>query len=199
MLEVVNDLYSSEVAQRAGDHGVEVTADYALRQGAIPVPATLLTELLERISRSDSGMRGRHYSEYPFKTRVDGGPRDEFEWEALAHLKRYPDEPYVRFVRDEDGGTVLRRATARRMQQSCVDCHNHHPDSIKTDWKVGDVRGVLEIVRPLTGDEESVRSGLRGSFVLVGVVSALLLGLTGSALVIGGKRRRSRIAKGGAQ
>ncbi|TIU12957.1 MAG: DUF3365 domain-containing protein, partial [Mesorhizobium sp.] len=31
------------------------------------------------------------------------------------------------------------------MGQVCVTCHNSHPDSPKTDWKVGDVRGIQEI------------------------------------------------------
>src|SRR5450631_576232 len=31
------------------------------------------------------------------------------------------------------------------MGQTCVACHNTHPDSPKRDWKVGDVRGIQEI------------------------------------------------------
>jgi len=31
------------------------------------------------------------------------------------------------------------------MGSACVKCHNSHPDSIKTDWKVGDVRGLQVI------------------------------------------------------
>lgn len=35
------------------------------------------------------------------------------------------------------------------MDQGCVDCHNAHPDSPKTDWRVGDVRGVQVVQIPL--------------------------------------------------
>ena len=38
----------AEVVQRLGGHGIEVTADYAAKEAAVPLPATLLTELLER-------------------------------------------------------------------------------------------------------------------------------------------------------
>jgi len=31
------------------------------------------------------------------------------------------------------------------MGPACVACHNSHPDSPKTDWKVGDVRGIQEV------------------------------------------------------
>jgi class 3 adenylate cyclase len=32
------------------------------------------------------------------------------------------------------------------MGPACVNCHNSHPESPKRDWKVGDVRGIQEIV-----------------------------------------------------
>ena len=193
MLEVVNELYSSEVVERAGHHGVEATADYAQRAGAIPLPATMLTVLLERISESESGMRGRLYSEHPFRNRTPqdgGGPQNALEWEALRRLREEPEVPFQRFVEDYDGRPALFYATARRMQASCVECHNHHPDSTKRDWKVGDVRGVLEIMRPLERDVARARAGLRGSFVLVGVLSALLLTVFVAFSLLSGPRRR---------
>jgi hypothetical protein len=183
LLQTVNDMYSSEVVARAGEHGVRATADYATREGAIPLPATLLAELLACISQGETGMSGRQYSEYPFRGR-EHPPLDSFERDALAHLMARPDEPFVRFE-DLEGRPVVRRATARLMQASCVECHNNHPDSTKTDWRVGELRGVLEIIRPLDRDEARVRAGLRTSFLLV----ALLLAVAGSALVLAGRRR----------
>ncbi len=192
MLEVVNELYSSEVVNRVGHHGVEATADYAQHAGQIPLPATMLNVLLGRISDSETGMKGRHYSEYPFRTSSSEprGPQDDFEWEALRHLKAHPELPYKRFV-DYQGRPALFYATARRMQASCVACHNSHPDSTKRDWRVGDVRGVLKIIRPLEHDIRRTRQGLQGSFVLVGAVSVFLLALSGSFVILGGRRRRA--------
>ena len=59
------------------------------------------------------------------------------------------------------------------MQQTCVQCHNGHPDSVKKDWAEGEVGGVLEIIRPLDGDVARARAGLRGTFVLMAAISAL--------------------------
>jgi hypothetical protein len=196
MLEVVNEFYSSEVVERAGHHGVEATADYAAREGSIPLPATMLTLLLECISQSESGMKGRHYSEFPFRSRADGGPRTDFEREALAWLKEHPGEPYQRFAL-ADGRPALHYATARRMQASCVACHNHHPDSTKRDWKVGDVRGVLAIVRPLELDVARTRAGLRGSFVLFGLVSLAATLLCASIAVVASRRRTAALRERG--
>jgi hypothetical protein len=77
---------------------------------------------------------------------------------------------------DLEGKPVLRYAIGRRMEPSCVVCHNEHPASPKKDWKVGDVRGVLEIVRPLDEDVARVHKGLRGTFLVVaGIVGGLML------------------------
>jgi len=90
----------------------------------------------------------RLYSDYPFPWRKDGKPADGFERNALDYLTEHKDESYYRFE-DFKGRPSLRYATADKMLQSCVNCHNSHPQSPKTDWKVGDVRGVLEVVLPL--------------------------------------------------
>ena len=192
MLEVVNDLYTEEVVDRMGAHGIEATADYASQAGNLPLPATLLNVLLERISSGESGMRGRQYSEAPFRTRPPeqgGGPQSEFEWDALRHLKAEPETPFWRFVDDAGGGPALLYATARPMKESCVGCHNAHADSTKRDWQVGDV-GVLEVIRPLDQDIQRTRAGLRSTFVMVALVSLLLLGLSLSIALAGNRRRR---------
>jgi hypothetical protein len=181
MLELVNDVYTTEVVDRLGGHGVEVTADYAARQGAVPLPATLLRVLLDRISTGQSGMVGAQYTGHPFRNhpshRLDAFARD-----ALRALQAEPKTPFVAFVDDYEGRPALRYATARVMGTSCVSCHNNHADSSKRDWRVGDV-GVLEIIRPLDQDAARIADGLRGTFVLVGVVSALSLGLAIIVLV----------------
>jgi hypothetical protein len=187
MLERVNTHYT-RVVNRLTAHGIEATHHYQDKPGSMPVPATLLTELGNDISESESGMRFRHYSAYPFRSRSDGGPHDDLEWEALQHFADKPGEPFYRFV-DIDGRPYLRYMRARLMQASCIDCHNHHPDSTKRDWKEGDVRGVLEIIRPLDQDIARTRAGLRGTFILVAVISGSLLLL--SVLVLVGNRRRS--------
>ena len=76
MLDVVNALYTSQVVDRVQSHGIVVTHDYATKTGAIPLPATFTIESGERIGeRSKTGMLFRLYSDYPFRSRKDGGPR----------------------------------------------------------------------------------------------------------------------------
>ena len=187
MLELVNDVYTSEVVDRLGTHGVEVTADYAARAGAVPLPATLLRVLLDRISTGQSGMHGFQYSGHPFRNRPSHR-LDDFARAALVSLQRDAKTPFYEFA-DYDGRPALRYATARVMGPSCVSCHNTHADSTKNDWRTGDV-GVLEIIRPLDQDALRTADGLRGTFLLVGIASVLSLALAIAVLVAANARAR---------
>jgi serine/threonine protein kinase len=189
ILDEVNNIYSAQVVERVKVKGVEATHDYATRRGTIPLPATLTIDLGKHVSeRSESGVQVRLYSDYPFRSRPDGGPKDDFEREALARLRHEPQVPFYRFE-EFQGRPSLRYATARRMQQTCVQCHNAHPDSTKRDWRAGDVRGVLEIIRPLDRDAARARDGLQGTLILMVVISGSLLGLSILGLLVGNRRR----------
>ncbi len=189
ILDEVNNFYSADVVERAKLKGVEATHDYATRKNAIPLPATLTIELGKHISaRSESGVQVRLYSDHPFRTRKEGGPKDAFERQALAQLRETPAQPYYRFEEFQDR-PVLRYATAQRMQLTCVQCHNGHQDSTKKDWKEGEVVGVLEIIRPLDRDVTRARDGLRGTLILMAAISGSLLGLSGMILLLRNRRR----------
>jgi signal transduction histidine kinase len=186
-LREVRKLYTSEVADRVAGRGIQVTHDYAAREGSIPLPATFSMELGKRISKS-TGMQAHLYSDFPFPWRKDGGPRDEFEREAIRHLRQFPNMPFYRFE-DLNGRQSLRYAVADRMEAGCIGCHNSHPNSPKKDWKLGDVRGVLEIVRPLDSIIAQTRAGLRETFAFMAAIGTLAL--SGLALVFR-KRRQAR-------
>ncbi len=190
MLEVVNAFYTSEVVDRVQQHGIVVTDDYATKRGAIPLPVTFLIESGQRIGeKSKTGMLVRLYSDHPFRSRKDGGPHDQFERDALDGLRQHPDDPVFRFESFKDRPS-LRYATARRMDANCINCHNNDTNSTKRDWKVGEVGGVLEIIRPLDRDVSRTRQGLRGTLILMAVVSGTLLGLSGLVLVTRSRRLR---------
>jgi hypothetical protein len=194
MLEQVNDLYSAEVVNRLSNvKEVKITHDFRKQKDAIPLPATLTIELGKEISRGDTGMQVRLYSDYPFEPRRksgEGGPKDSFEKQALRRLRDDPATPVYSFE-NYQGKPSLRYATARVMKQSCVECHNQYLESMdkKTPWKVGDVRGVVEIIHPLDRDVERARSGLRGTFLVMAVISGSLLALSVLFLVVGNRRR----------
>jgi PAS domain S-box-containing protein len=184
-------LYTSEVVEALRSRGIEVTHNYKEHAGAIPLPVTLTMRLAERISAHASGAQVRLYSPYPFPSRrAVGGLHDDFSQRAWTFLQQRPSESFHRFETIE-GRPSLRYAVADRMRPSCVDCHNTHPDSPKTDWKSGDVRGVLEVDFPLQTVVAQTRTGLGGTLALIGFIS--LLGLSSVTLVMGRLRRNSAV------
>jgi serine/threonine protein kinase len=189
ILDAVNNLYSADVVERAKVKGVWATHDYAAHEGMIPLPATFTIVLGRDISqRSASGVQVRLYSDHPFRSRTDGGPKDDFERDALAWARQNPADPYYRFE-EFQGRPTLRFATVQRMQQTCVQCHNGHDDSTKKDWKEGEVAGVLEVIRPLDRDAARAREGLRLTLVLMAVICGSLLGLFVLVVVVSNRRR----------
>jgi hypothetical protein len=104
------------------------------------------------------------------------------EREALMRLQQSNGQETVHDFTEIDGEPVVRYAQARIMKQSCVDCHNTHPMSSRKNWKVGDVRGVLEIIRPLKNDEARVTQALELTLFLSALGSGLLL--LGSVLAV---------------
>lgn len=201
MLEQVNDFYDEQVVDRLKGTGIVVTHNYTAKKGSIPLPATLTIELGKHLSQGDTGVQVRLYSDFPFKPRQrsgEGGPRDAFERDALDRLTKDPDRPVYSFEDFQDRPT-LRYATARRMKKTCVDCHNHHDDSTKRDWKEGDVPGVLEIIRPLEGDAARAREGLRGTFLGMAIISGSLLGGTLLFLLVRKRRRANALPVGEVQ
>ena len=176
-IEAFRAVYSSEVVARIRGEGIEVRHDYELHDGAIPLPATLSMLLGKRIARGNSELQIRLYSDYPFPWREkDGGAKDAFEILALEKLRENASEPFFRFEEEKNGNKKLRYAKADIMKVSCVNCHNTHPDSPKRDWKVGDVRGVLEISVPLSEIVKTDSEALDNTFmVLIAVLFTVLL------------------------
>ncbi|MEY4438863.1 MAG: Autoinducer 2 sensor kinase/phosphatase LuxQ [Pseudomonadota bacterium] len=164
------NFYAQELVPRAIEAGVEVTHDYKSRRNALPLPATLTIELGHYMAQVDGGTQVRLYSDMPFPWRVDERRLDDFQTQALAHLKRNPEQP---FVREEmlNGQRVMRYAQADRMLTGCVACHNRYQGSPKTNWQIGDVRGALEVILPVSQWQSATTDVLTRTFtVLLAVV-----------------------------
>ena len=180
-------IYTSEVVNTAKKYGLEITHDYAGKENAIPLPATLSLLLGKKIGEHTSGAQVHLYSPYPFPWRLQNhSQRDEFSKQAWEFLNQDPKESFFRYeILDER--PVLRYATADLMRDQCIDCHNTHPDSPKTDWKVGDVRGVLEIILPIDASVAQAKENLTGTFIILGIFTCL--GVVGIGMVVGKLRQ----------
>ena len=148
MLTSIRGYYSSNVVARVLDHGganIKVIHNYEVTPGAIPIPATLSLELGGIIADKQSAVAYRFVSDYPFSTRAPH-VLDEFERSSLASLRMAPDT--FPLVESTSAGlhSQVRMITPVIMGAACANCHNSHPESTKRDWKVGDVRGIQEVI-----------------------------------------------------
>jgi serine/threonine protein kinase len=194
LLEEATKEYSRTV-QRVEKAKFTVNKTVPPTPGTVPlsIPATFLHDVGTQLSLAGrTGVMVRQYSDYPYPWRTNGGPRDDFERTALVRLRQSMGRETVHQFTEMGGMSVVRYAQARIMERSCVECHSAHPQSPRKDWRVGDVRGVLEIIRPLEKDEARIHEALRLALLASAGVSGLLLG--GSMLVVWAERRRSRVA-----
>ncbi len=167
--------YSETFVPKAQKHGLIFSHDYQGKDNVLPLPATMMMDFSNYLAQSnESNYKVRLYSDLPFPWREDSKPQDDFERWAIQTLKNNPEKPVWRFE-NHNGMQVLRYARADRLTASCIGCHNSYPGTPKTDWKEGDVSGVLEVSRPLSDFEYATKKAFMESFfMLLGLSVALL-------------------------
>lgn len=170
--------YASEIVPKAKEAGVRVSHDYRVKKGTIPFPATMSIDLGEELVK-DGGGHYRLYSQYPFPWRSER-TMDAFDREALVAIMASPKQAFSR-IETTQAGKVIRYATAVVMGKACVDCHNSHALSPRTDWKVGDVRGAQQVIIPLT-DSASFAYKEMALLALISAFGLLLIWLFMSQL-----------------
>ena len=151
-----------------GKGGIKGAINHKDDPNAIPLPATMIHDLSALLK--DKGTSLSLFSEYPFPNRKNR-KLDDFQKTAWVTLQKNSDKPYVQ-QGELNGQQVLRVAVADKMvSEVCVGCHNSHPDSPKIDWKLGDVRGVLEVTVPI--DKQLAAGAAVGKEITI-LISVLL-------------------------
>ncbi|MEB8432172.1 ATP-binding protein [Cocleimonas sp. KMM 6892] len=169
------NFYSEKIVPIAKDHGLNVTHDYENANWSIPLPATFAKDFGEYISSDDKSYAVKLYSDLPFPWRSQE-KLDTIEKATIEKIKENPDAPVIS-VESHDGNKYIRYARGDIMKESCVACHNSYPGSPKTDWKVGDVRGVLEVIRPINTAQFNSIGLLKESFLMMLAIILSMVGL----------------------
>ncbi|MEB3226689.1 MAG: PAS domain-containing protein [Synechococcus sp.] len=169
------DLYASEVVSKLKTNNLaEFSHDYS-QPGIAPIPASYLIRLSEKIKEENPEMIVNYYSDYPFPWRKNGGPQDDFQKLALQEIRSNPSREFYR-IEKFNGEDFFRYGIGDLMKPSCIECHNSHPDSPKTDWKEGDVRGVLEVSYPLNVFFQDSQDNYQKHLARLITITGLILG-----------------------
>ncbi|MBL4616049.1 MAG: PAS domain S-box protein [Magnetovibrio sp.] len=166
--------YTEKVVEKVTRQGnLSATFDHDKNSGAIPLPVTMIHDLNKKLEGQATSLN--LYSIYPFPNRRDR-QLDAFQRQSWKTLENDPKHQVVD-SQIRQGRTVLRVAIADLMQvQACIDCHNNHPLTPKSDWKLGDLRGVLEVSVDISTPLQQGRQLSRG--IIFGIV------LGGTLLVV---------------
>ena len=166
-LSVIRNFYQLNVVERLQGTDAKVVHNFRQVEGAVPIPATMMIELTSFLNQSNDEITFALVSDYPFPWRKNR-PLVDFDRRSLAFFRKNGEGEFYEF-NEENGTTYLHYARPVVMSQGCVECHNSHSESPKTDWKVGDVRAVqiLEIPYDDAESEMSLETAITGSFVVI--------------------------------
>jgi signal transduction histidine kinase/CheY-like chemotaxis protein len=185
-------LYTSQVVAKVRKSNIPVIHNFTETDKAIPLPSTLSMMLGKSLTSQMNGGETKLYSAYPFPWREKtGGLKDQFAIDAWEQLLKNPSKPFYKFI-EKDGKDSIRYAVADIMNSDCVNCHNSHPDSPKTDWKPGDLRGILEVSIPIENIAITTNKNFRETFILL--LGVLVFAVLTIILAIKTLRHREREA-----
>jgi methyl-accepting chemotaxis protein len=174
--KAIRAYYTENVVNKVvRDGAFQADIDHQRSETVIPLPATFLREL--GAARNDKDTTVDLVSPFPFPARKER-KLDDFQQQAWTYLNAHPDETFTQ-SEVRNGKHIVRVAVADRMSaQYCVDCHNSDARSPKTDWKLGDVRGVLDVSSNIDAQLAHGATLSRLMLLGTGLIGLLLLGMT---------------------
>lgn len=141
--------YTNKIVDTVQNYSqLEIDTSLTNKKNTIPLPATMIHDLSQLLKESKSHIQIKLYSNYPFphrKNRV----LDKFEKESLEFLEKDPKKTFFRREIYENKDSVRLAVSDTMSSLSCVSCHNTLSSSPKTNWKLNEVRGALEIIVPI--------------------------------------------------
>jgi hypothetical protein len=147
VIQADRTFYTTDVVERMQMRGIAFAAENWRETSRLPLPAQFLLETGRLLGAQQSGLHYRLISNWSINQK--NSPMTDFERMGLTEILVNPDRPYAAVTR-ENGVPVFQALYAdRAVSQSCVGCHNAHPNSPKKDFKPMDVMGGILLTIPL--------------------------------------------------
>ena len=150
VMEADRTVYTKMVVNRLqNEEGVIKASEHFEEDKALPLPAQMFRFGAERVAESGAGFSYSLLSLWPVNKQNE--PRTEVEKAGLKAVAKDPTEPY--YAEETLGGTSYLTAVYPdvAVAPACVECHNDHKDSPRSDFELGDVMGGVVIRIPLAG------------------------------------------------
>jgi hypothetical protein len=147
LIEANRKNYTENVVDKLRKAGLAVAIEHWRDEKGVPLPAQFLLESGRLVAQKDLKFTFRLASMTPIY--VWNGATTDFERKGLDTVTKDPSKPFGGFVRLDGGRYYQTIYPDLAVAQSCVTCHNEHPNSPRRDYKVGDVMGGIIITIPI--------------------------------------------------
>ena len=139
-IKAFRTLYVEHILLQINKAGVQPKEDWSKDDHAIMLPFQFVKLAGVQIKRESKNLEVGLVSLTPIY--ASNFPKTPAEVEALKTMMADPTQTVLTFTdRDQFKGLAADVA----IQQVCADCHNHHPDSPKRDFKKGDLMGAIVV------------------------------------------------------
>ena len=142
------EVYTRMVVQRLTvDEEILTASEHFEDEAALPLPAQMFRFGAETVMDNSEDFSYALLSLDPINR--NNGPATELEREGLEFVAGNPEANF--YGEEELGGERSFAAVYpdRAVVEACVNCHNNHRDSTRTDLEVGDVMGGVVIRIPI--------------------------------------------------
>lgn len=134
--DVTRTLYTKAIVGKGKLQGMKFDEDWRKDDvEAGPLPALFLRGVATSIRKGPIPLGLYLGSDFP----INNANKFEGEQEKLFEEIKETQEP--KFFYDESQELHTAMFVDLASAQACVTCHNEHPQTAKTDWKLGDVMG----------------------------------------------------------
>ncbi len=147
VIEAGRNTYSKLIVDRLQNNKQIVASENWQKDNSLLLPAQFLRKSSEISNNRGIGMRYRLMSLWPINE--NNRAISENEKRGLEIVAENPQEPFTWITQTEGLWYFQAIYPDIAVTESCIACHNSHPKSPKTDFKLGDVMGGIVIDFPL--------------------------------------------------
>lgn len=140
--------YTIHIVNRLGKERIVEASENWQATHSLPLPVQFLQETSDMAELTGPNVRYHLISQWPINK--SNAPANEFERMALKEVQAHPNRPYSSTTGAGEGQSFETVYADVAVTTACVQCHNLHPNSPKSDFKVGDVIGGLVISFPVS-------------------------------------------------
>jgi Protein of unknown function (DUF3365) len=141
------NFYTIHIVNPMQQEGIVDVSENWRATKSLPLPVQLLQETSEMAELTGANVHYHLISRWPINKA--NAPATEFERRGLEAVQLHPNEPYTGLIGGGSGQLFGAVYADLGVTRPCIECHNLHPNSPKSDFKVGDVMGGLVITFPL--------------------------------------------------